>query len=249
MPLREGGGRETISHNIETEMAHGKPQKQAVAIALHAAGKSNKDVLETAETGNQERFQSSDASGAEELSRRMRELEVKIVAARKKEDFATAFDLEQKLHDLQARALTISHDKHCVEDDCDLPPAGATVAHGAGLATQRDAAESRFQHVETTPAGHQIYKTPAGKYSLARSPHGPELGLFNSLAAARETSEHIRRTSPHRDEKKDRAAQRDAMSAMNARNRAFWPSPPLPPRTPSADGRAAGGIVDPKFSR
>lgn len=40
MPLKKGSSRETISQNIKTEMAHGKGQKQAIAISLKAAGKS-----------------------------------------------------------------------------------------------------------------------------------------------------------------------------------------------------------------
>ena len=41
MPLmKRGSSRKTVGKNIKTEMRHGKPQKQAVAIALKAAGKS-----------------------------------------------------------------------------------------------------------------------------------------------------------------------------------------------------------------
>lgn len=40
MPLKQGYGKKTISQNIQTEMAAGKPQKQAVAIALNVAKKA-----------------------------------------------------------------------------------------------------------------------------------------------------------------------------------------------------------------
>ena len=37
MPLKKGNSAKTVSRNIRTEMAAGRPQKQAVAIALNTA--------------------------------------------------------------------------------------------------------------------------------------------------------------------------------------------------------------------
>jgi hypothetical protein len=41
MPLEKGKSRQVVGNNIKREEAAGKPRKQAIAIALKKAGKSN----------------------------------------------------------------------------------------------------------------------------------------------------------------------------------------------------------------
>lgn len=40
MPLKKGSSNKVVSANIKELMASGRPQKQAVAIAMHEAGRS-----------------------------------------------------------------------------------------------------------------------------------------------------------------------------------------------------------------
>lgn len=44
MPLKKGKSQKVVSANIRTEIAHGKPQRQAVAIALDTARRSGAKI-------------------------------------------------------------------------------------------------------------------------------------------------------------------------------------------------------------
>jgi hypothetical protein len=49
MPLKRGKSKDTVSHNVKTETKHGKPHKQAVAIALNQARKSGAKIPKKSE--------------------------------------------------------------------------------------------------------------------------------------------------------------------------------------------------------
>lgn len=48
MPLKQGYSKKTISKNIKSEMAKGRPQKQSVAIAMETARKAAKKAKKPA---------------------------------------------------------------------------------------------------------------------------------------------------------------------------------------------------------
>lgn len=45
MPLQKGSSDKAVSSNIKRLLSEGKPRKQAIAIAMNVAGKSNKKLL------------------------------------------------------------------------------------------------------------------------------------------------------------------------------------------------------------
>ena len=44
MPLKKGKSQKVINRNIRTEISHGKPKKQSIAIALNEARRSGAKI-------------------------------------------------------------------------------------------------------------------------------------------------------------------------------------------------------------
>ena len=51
MPLKKSSSKKAISENIKTEMKAGKPQKQAIAIALSVQSEAKKRNAKSAKKG------------------------------------------------------------------------------------------------------------------------------------------------------------------------------------------------------
>lgn len=70
MPLKSGSSDKVVSENIKREMDSGKPQKQAIAIALDKAGKSKSDNAEPDEG----QMAQGDARSIAEMAKKIDEL-------------------------------------------------------------------------------------------------------------------------------------------------------------------------------
>jgi hypothetical protein len=67
MPLLSGSDKETISHNIAEMVKAGHPRDQAIAAAMHKAGKSKSDAKHEPASEEQRRAMYSAAEGESKL--------------------------------------------------------------------------------------------------------------------------------------------------------------------------------------
>lgn len=92
-PLESGSSKEAIGKNIKTEMNAGKSQKQAVAIAMSKAGKSNKDAKYM---GKEEAFTKATGMNAEQREAFRNKVDDLLAKAKKLRDEGKANTSEYK---------------------------------------------------------------------------------------------------------------------------------------------------------
>lgn len=86
MPLVKGSSKAAISSNIRTEMHAGKPQKQAIAIAMSVAGKSKKHPIDRNSSAHDASHPDHETLREEKMERGMRGAKVDHAAIEFAED-------------------------------------------------------------------------------------------------------------------------------------------------------------------
>jgi hypothetical protein len=192
MPLSAGKSKKAFSHNVEVEVAAGKPQAQAVAIAYRQAGEDGPevDLQEAIEAGKKEA-----KAQARALSKIKIDCRGSLVGDRRLADIRPAssdFELLLDYHDL-AVELEIELDGHIVSD---LAPRVRLALDRAPSNRTRDA--QGFLHVRDC----NISKANICPYLGKEIPDSESMGLeaervynlyrdADALAAAAPTFERV----------------------------------------------------------
>ena len=170
MPLKSGSSRATISSNIATEMHHGKPQKQAIAIAMSKAGESNKG---------------RDANSFKGFKRTINPISEKSKAARKARNEAKAEAGRKADAERMIRAMNKAEDGATVKPITSSSNARATDVKGErGDWKARGAAHQRLANIHTRKGNEEA----AFRHAVAsRAVYSGTPGKENYTQAARLT--------------------------------------------------------------